>query len=88
MDKGIAKRLREIAEMLPTVYNEESEIIYMSGEDLNLSGYGEYRKYDREKFYEVPMPLFRAVEHKQQLKDAFKKGQMQGVHQYIQSVVA
>jgi len=85
MDKKIAKELSEIAKKLPIVFNQEEEIIHMSGEELNLTGYGEHRTFEKNKYYEVPVPLFRAVEHRQQLKDAFKKDKMNGVHNYIQT---
>ena len=85
MDKKIAKELSGIAALLPIIYTEEEDIVVMSGADLNLSGYGEHRTFEKDKFYEVPIPLYRAVEHKQQLKDAFKRDKMRGVHQYIQT---
>ena len=85
MNKKIAKELSEIAALLPIIYVEEEDKVIMSGADLNLSGYGEYRTFEKNKFYEVPIPLYRAVEHKQQLKDAFKRDKMRGVHNYIQT---
>lgn len=85
MRKDIAKELSEIAALLPIIYQEEEDKVIMSGAELNLSGYGEYRTFPKDKFYEVPIPLYRAVEHKQQLKDAFKKSGMKGVHHYIQT---
>ena len=85
MDKKIAKELSEIAALLPIIYNEEEDTVIMSGAELNLSGYGEHRTFEKEKCYEVPIPLYRAVEHRQQLKDAFKRNKMAGVHEYIQN---
>lgn len=88
MKKSIAKELSEIANTLPLKFIEETEMWPMSGADLNLSGYGEHRKFDKDKYYEVPMPLFRAVEHKQQLKDALKKYGLKGVREYVQKASA
>ena len=85
MNKKIAKVLSEIAATLPVIYEEEEDKVLMTGEELNLSGYGEFRTFEKNKVYEVPIPLYRAVEHRQQLKDAFKRDQMQGVHDYIQN---
>jgi len=85
MDKKIAKELSEIAALLPIIYTEEEDKVLMTGAELNLTGYGEHRTFEKDKVYEVPIPLFRAVEHKQQLKDAFKRNKMQGVHHYIQT---
>lgn len=85
MKKDIAKKLSEIADLLPVIYQEEDDVVIMSGDELNLTGYGEYRIFEKNKLYEVPIPLYRAVEHKQQLKDAFKRYGMKGVHNYIQT---
>lgn len=85
MNKKIAKELSEIAALLPIIYVEEEDKVLMTGAELNLTGYGEHRTFEKEKVYEVPIPLYRAVEHRQQLKDAFKRDKMQGVHNYIQT---
>ena len=85
MNKKIAKVLSEIAATLPIIYVEEEDKVLMTGAELNLTGYGEHRTFNKSEVFEVPIPLYRAVEHRQQLKDAFKRNKMLGVHNYIQT---
>jgi hypothetical protein len=88
MKKDVASRINKLAERLPVIFKVEHITILMEGWELNLSGYGEYKKYDKDKVYEVPFIQYRAVMHEQQLKDAFKRGGMSEVSKYVDGVLA
>jgi hypothetical protein len=87
MKKEIAKQLNKFADELPIVYTPEPITILLTGYELNRSGYGEVKKFDENKTYEVPFIQLRAVEHKQQIKDAYKIGGVSQVKQYVNSVI-
>lgn len=87
MDKQIAKQLREISDMLPLVFEHETETVLWTGADLNLTPYGDKIRFEANKLYPLQVPVMRAVEHRQQVKDAFKRDGMKGVNLYIQKVV-
>ena len=78
--------LNDAAEQLPPVFIEETERVRMTGYWMNLSAYGENQKFDNGMVYEIEQPLYRAVTHKQQLKDAYKKNGQAGVMEYINRV--
>ena len=78
--------LNDAAEQLPHVFIEETETVKMTGYWLNRSGYGETQRFDETMIYDVPQPLYRAVTHRQQLKDAYKKGGEAAVMEYINKV--
>lgn len=87
MKKDIAKKLNGLAEKMPIILEEKVEFITLDGFEMNLSGYGEGRKWDRNKHYEVPVPMFKAVDHKQQLKEAYKRGGIEAVWTYFNKVI-
>ena len=87
MKKQIAAKLLEIANGLPLVYDIEPIKILESGYRLNLSALGENQKVDDGMLYEIDFFQLRAVEHKQQVKDAFKNGGFDGVNEYFKSVI-
>lgn len=87
MKKDIAKQLNKFADELPLVYNVEEITITETGERLDLSAYGEKRKFEKNKLYELPFIQLRAVEHKQQIKDAYKSGGIARVKGYVNSVI-
>jgi hypothetical protein len=87
MKKNVSKHLNDLAETLPTIFELEFEEAVYTGEEMNLSGYGEEKKYDKKKYYKVAdQPVFRAVEHKQQLKDAWKRGGIEEVIGYCERI--
>lgn len=86
MKKDIASKLNDIAENLPHIFEWELEIIPHTGREMNLSAYGEMHHYDNKSIYDLEVPVMRAVEHKQQLKDAYKRGGDEGVRQYVNAV--
>lgn len=88
MRKDIAKELNKIAASIPLVFDWSTEKIIMKGWELNLTPFGDHYKYIAEEDYEVDVPVMIAVEHKQQVKDAYKRGGSAAVHQYYQSVKA
>lgn len=81
MKKEIASRLNKIAEKLPTLFQELEENLLMKGSELLLTPL-EWMVDDPKKFYPVTIPKFVAVEHKQQLKDAYKRGGWRAVDLY------
>lgn len=86
MKKKIAKQLNKFVKEIPLIFNEEPIVIQMYGWELNLSYYGEFRKFDKNTLYDVPFVQYRAVEHKQQLKDFVKRDGADGISKYIQSL--
>jgi hypothetical protein len=86
MKKNIAKRLNELSDTLPVVFEWEVGMYQISGYELNLTPLSDMRKFDNDAVYEIPMPQMRAVTHKQQIKDAFKRGGVTEVEKYINSV--
>lgn len=86
MKRCVAQKLNELADALPLVFTAEPTTINMFGWELNLTPYGDVKEYEKDKVFEVPFFQLRAVEHKQQVKDAFKRNGIEGVNQYIESV--
>jgi hypothetical protein len=87
MQKKVAKHLSDLADTLPLVFELEYEEAIYTGEEMNLSGYGETKHYEKGKYYKVTdLPVFRAVEHRQQLKDAWKKGGLEEVKGYYERI--
>jgi len=87
LKKDVAKHLSDLAETLPLVFELEYEETIYTGEEMNLSGYGEEKRYEKGKYYKVTdLPVFRAVEHKQQLKDAWKRGGLEEVKGYCERI--
>jgi len=88
MKKNIATELNQIADSIPIVFNWSTEKIIMKGWELNLTPFGDHFKYEKEQDYTIDVPVMIAVEHKQQVKDAYKRGGPSAVREYYQSVVA
>lgn len=87
MNKVIANKLTGLAEKLPLVFEEKEDKVLMTGAELKLTPYDDLMKLEPTKIYEVPIPKYVAVEHRLQLKDAFKKQGMEGVNRYVQKVM-
>jgi hypothetical protein len=87
MKKDIAKQLSDLADELPTVFDTRIGSVLMSGEELNLTPLGDKQRFDKEQVYSVPVPEYHAVEHRQQLKDAYKRLGMEGVREYTKKVM-
>jgi hypothetical protein len=87
MNKSIAKELNSVANDMPIVYDVKTEVRMMTGKDLRLTPL-EWMVMDDNELYPVEVPMFVAVEHKQQIKDAYKRGGMDGAKRYIDSVFA
>ena len=85
MKNNIARQLNQVAKGMPLVYEWHQGKAIMSGADLNLTPLG--GKLDPNQDYEFDMPYMVAVEHKQQLKDAYKRGGFQEVKKYHKSVM-
>jgi len=83
MKKAIAKQLNRLSAELPKKYVVEQITIQESGYRLNRSAFGEKRKFDETKMYDIPFIQLRAVEHKQQLKDSVKRFGVDGVGKYL-----
>jgi len=87
MKKDIASRLNEVAASMPIIFEWKTESILMKGWELNLTPLGDIYRLEKEKDYTVEVPVMVAVEHKQQLKDAYKRGGMPEVIRYHRSVM-
>jgi hypothetical protein len=85
MKSNIARQLNEVAKTMPIVFEWKMERISWPGSDLNLTPLG--GDLDPDKEYEFDMPYMVAVEHKQQLKDAYKRGGFDEVKKYHKSVM-
>lgn len=86
MKKHISSVLNDIAGELPQVFEWSLAEEDFTGLELNLSGFGEKQKFDNSQMYSVEVPVLRAVEHKQQVKDAYKIGGNAAVAQYVARV--
>jgi hypothetical protein len=87
MKNNIARQLNEVAKGMPLVYEWHEGSGQWSGSDLNLTPMGDKYKFDPDKLYTISMPYMQAVEHKQQLKDAYKRGGFEEVKKYHRSVM-
>lgn len=87
MKKDIAKQLADIANTIPVVFEWEMMPEEFSGEELSLTPYGDYQKFDKEGRYTIDMPALVANYHRQQLKDAYKKGGLPAVEKYRNDVL-
>ena len=87
MRKQTATFLNKMAEQLPVIFNPIPIEIEMTGEDLNLSAYGETQRFVPTAIYKIPFVEFRAVEHKQQIKDAYRQNGEQGAIDYVNNVM-
>ena len=85
MKNNIARQLNEVARTMPHVFEWHQGKAIMSGADLNLTPLGGSLEPDKD--YEFDMPYMVAVEHKQQLKDAYKRGGFEEVKKYHRSVM-
>lgn len=85
MRKSIAKELNNVADEMPIIFDEKVETRMMLGRDLKLTPL-EHLVLSDTDFYPVEVPIFVAVEHKQQLKDAYKRGGMDECKKYIDQV--
>lgn len=87
MKSSIARQLNEVARTMPHVFEWHEGSVEWTGADLNLTPMGDKHRFDPDKLYTISMPYMQAVEHKQQLKDAYKRGGMQEVKNYHRSVM-
>ena len=82
MDKSIANKLREVASSLPIIYEWKMVPEIFTGAELNTTPLADAFRFEPDKEYTYPMPAMVAVDHRQQVKDAFKRGGVEGVEQY------
>lgn len=86
MKKEIASRLNEVAQSMPTVFEWKTAPVEMKGWELKLTPLDSPSLIDNQD-YMIEVPCMVAVEHKQQLKDAYKRGGMDEVVKYHKSVL-
>jgi hypothetical protein len=86
MNKQIASKLNEVAAGMPVVFEWKTELVLMAGWELKLTPLEKFVKSD-EELYQIEVPVMVAVEHKQQLKDAYKRGGMEAVQAYHRGVI-
>ena len=87
MKHHIAKQLNEVADTMPKVFEWEMEMTVVEGDWLQFSPIADKQSIDPAQFYKVLLPVARAVDHKQQVKDAYKRGGLEEVRQYHRSVM-
>lgn len=87
MKKEIVQQLRKAAESTPVIFEWTTSPSVFTGEEMNLSAFGETQKFDKDKHYTVDMPTMVAVDHHQQFKDAFKRGGWPAVKEYHSKVM-
>lgn len=87
MRKDVAKQLAEIANTIPVVFEWELMPEEFTGEELNLTPFGDHQKFLPKEKYQIDMPALVANTHRQQLKDAYKKGGIRAVEMYREDVI-
>lgn len=86
MKKHIATQLNAIAETIPHVFVEEDDYVPMKGEELLLTPLAHLVQH-KDDWYNVYIPKFVAVDHKQQVKDSYKRGGWPEVQAYMFKVL-
>ncbi len=86
MKKDIVIHLRQIADNMPLVYETVDDQVLWQGHDLLLTPLA-HQVDDPEAWYAVYCPKFVAVQHYQQLKDAYKRSGWPGVMDYNKKVL-
>jgi len=84
----VATQLNKLAETTPVVFDWVLIPEIFTGAELNLSPLAETQTFEPTAMYTVNMPAMLAVNHKQQIKDAYKRGGFPAVKEYHQSVMA
>ena len=87
MKHHIAKQLNEVAATMPRVFTWTMEPEVVEGSWLMHSPIADRQKIDPQLSYRVLLPVAKAVDHKQQIKDAYKRGGMEAVKAYHRSVI-
>ena len=87
MKKHIAKQLNEVAATMPTVLEWGMEAQEVEGSWLIHGPIADRQPIDPTKMYRIDLPVLRGVDHKQQVKDAYKRGGMEAVKAYHRSVI-
>lgn len=87
MKKHIAKQLNQVAATMPTVMEWSMESEEVEGSWLIHSPIADSQPIDPNKTYRILLPVLRGVDHKQQVKDAYKRGGLEAVKQYHRSVM-
>lgn len=88
MKHEIAKQLNEVARTMPRVFEWYLEPTIVEGSWLMHSPIAERQRIEPDKMYTIDLPVLRALDHKQQLKDAYKRGGFAAVKEYHSSVLA
>ena len=83
MKKNIVNKLLEVADTLPIIYEWKMVPEVFTGEELNTTPLADKVKFKPDQEYTYPMPAMVAVDHRQQLKDAFKHSGIDGVQNYF-----
>lgn len=87
MKKDVAKQLAEIANTIPVVFEWELMPEEFTGEELNLTPFGDHQKFPPQEKYQIDMPTLVANMHRQQVKDAYKRGGLMAVKMYREDVI-
>lgn len=87
MKANIARQLNEVAETMPLVFEWEMRPETVEGSWLKYSPIADRQPIDPDQDYNIELPVMVAVEHKQQVKDAYKRGGFEAVREYHRSVM-
>lgn len=82
MNNEIARKLNLVADGMPLLFKWVEVPEIFTGAELNLSPLGEFERFDPNGSFTVMMPAQKATEHRQQIKDAYKRGGMEEVKRY------
>ncbi len=88
MNNEIARKLNQIADGMPILFKWVEVPEVFTGKELNLTPLGEFERFDPAASYTVLMPAQKATEHRQQIKDAYKRGGMEAVKVYHSNFMA
>ena len=86
MKKAVETELNKIADTIPIVFDWVLRPEEFTGEELNLTPYGDIQTLIKDQVYTIPMPALFSVDHHKQVKEAYKRGGVPAVRQYCKSV--
>lgn len=87
MKKDVVRQLNGLADALPIVLEWKDGEVEMKGWELMLTPLDEVYRFEKDKSYNIPVPMLVAVEHRIQLKDEYKRGGWQAVEAYYDRVI-
>jgi hypothetical protein len=87
MKKDVSSWLRRVAERLPRIFEEFPDTYLAHGWELKLTPVADQMELVDDQLYTVPIPKYVSVDHRHQLKDAYKRGGEEAVAKYCLNVL-